>query len=209
MAKSVTDRSGNFIIICALILAGILATAQLGRTDSGPNPGSVAPGITLKNVDGQMVSLSDFTGKKAVIVVFACNHCPYSQAYQDRLIGLQKEYASQGVQFLLINPNDATKQPQDSYENMQKRAQEKGYPFPYLRDETQEVAKSYGANRTPEAYLIVNNKVVYRGRIDDNTEEAQVKQHDLKNAIDLALAGTPEKISPALTKAFGCTIKWR
>jgi len=196
--------------LAAVILVGLMLAAKITSAQTGSlAPGAGAPGFSLKNVDGNMVSLNDFTGKKAVVAVFSCNHCPYAQSYQNRLISLQKEYGPQGVQFVLINPNDAKKQPQDSYANMQIRAKEKGYPFPYLQDESQQVAKAYGASRTPEAFLIVGSRVVYRGRIDDNTEENQVKQRDLKNALDLVLASTPEKIDPKQTKAFGCTIKWR
>ncbi len=209
MAKAALRHYKQAILLTIIILSGLLLITTLTSAQSGPNPGSAAPGFTLKNVSGEMVSLSDYADRKAVVVVITCNHCPYAQAYQDRLIALQKDYGDKGVQFLLINPNDAKKQPQDSYENMQKRAKEKSYPFPYLHDASQEITKAYGATRTPEVYLIVNNKVVYRGRIDDNTEAGQVKQKDLQNALDMVLAGTPDKINPASTKAFGCTIKWR
>lgn len=208
MTKRTLRQTKQFTVFGLLILAGIMA-ASLSFAQAGLSPGAAAPTFTLKNVNGQMVSLGDYANRKAVVVAFVSNHCPYSQAYQGRLIAMQKEYGPQGVQLVLINPNDAAKQPQDSYENMQKRAQEKSYPFPYLKDETQQVAKAYGAQRTPEVYVIAGNKVVYRGRIDDNTEEAQVKQRDLKNALDKIVAGTPDQINPALTKAFGCTIKWR
>ena len=209
MMKSALRLTRQAIFLTVLILAGVLLVTTLSSAQSGPNPGSAAPSFTLKNVSGEMVSLSDYASSKAVVVVITCNHCPYAQAYQDRLIALQKDYGDKGVQFVLINPNDDKKQPQDSYDNMQKRAREKNYPFPYLHDASQEIAKAYGATRTPEAYLIVNNKVVYRGRIDDNTEVAQVKQSDLRNAIEMVLAGTPDQINPSSTKAFGCTIKWR
>lgn len=209
MTKRVLQWVKPVAALVAVVLIAVFLAASLTSAQTGPTPGSTAPAFTLKNVDGQMVTLSDYADKKAVAVVITCNHCPYAQAYQGRLISLQNEYGSKGVQFVLINPNDAKKQPQDSYENMQKRAKEKGFPFPYLHDESQQIAKAYGAVRTPEAYLIVGGKVVYRGRIDDNTEAGQVKQRDLKNALDLVVAGTPDKISPASTKAFGCTIKWR
>ncbi len=192
------------------IVLGLLFVARITTAQSTAlTPGAAAPDFTLKNVDGKMVSLKDYAASKAVVVVMACNSCPYSQAYQDRLIALQKEYGPKGVQIILINPNDPTRQPLDSYDKMQARAKEKNYPFPYLQDEAQTVAKAYGANRTPEAFVIVGDRLVYRGRIDDNTEEAQVKQRDVKNALDLVLAGTPDKIDPKSTKAFGCTSKWK
>ena len=209
MIKRMLPWKRAALALMAVSMIGVLMAISQTSAQTGPVPGSTAPAFALKNVDGKTVSLSDFAGRKAVVVVITCNHCPYAQAYQGRLISLQNEYGPKGVQFVLINPNDAAKQPQDSYENMQARAREKNYPFPYLHDETQQIAKAYGATRTPEVYLVTGNRVVYRGRIDDNSEAAQVKQHDLKNALEMVLAGTPEKINPTLTKAFGCTIKWR
>ncbi|MBU0507647.1 thioredoxin family protein [bacterium] len=172
--------------------------------------GSPMPPFNLKNVDGSMLASETFSGKRAVAVIFSCNHCPFVHSYESRMIQLAGEYQPKGVPFVLINPNDPKKQPQDSFENMQKRAAEKGYPFPYLLDETQNVAKAYGASRTPEVFLFgPDRKLVYWGRIDDNTEEPQVKKRDLKDALDHVLAGTPAAIEEPITKAFGCTIKWR
>jgi peroxiredoxin len=191
--------------------AAILVLASALQSFAVPiGIGTLLPGFSLRNVDGRTISEADFADKPALVVVFSCNHCPYAQAYQDRLIALQNQYAARGVQFVLINPNDPKRQPQDSFENMQKRAAEKKYPFPYLFDETQAVARTYGAARTPEVYLFgPDRKLVYQGRVDDNTEEKQVKTHDLQGALDLLLAGTPAKIPTPVTKAFGCTIKWR
>ncbi len=192
------------------IFMAVMSVFALSAQAAGPNPGDAAPPFTLKNVDEKMVGLSDYADKKAIVVVFTCNHCPFAKAYEQRLIDLQKEYADDGIQFVLINPNDPKKQPEDSFAKMQKRAAERSYPFPYVYDETQAIAKAYGAARTPEVYLVSpESKVVYRGRIDDNTELAQVKKRDLKDALDLFLAGTPDKITEKSTKAFGCTIKWR
>jgi peroxiredoxin len=195
----------------ATALAAILVLSCVMGSSAAPiGIGTPLPAFSLKNVDGRTVSSADFADKTALVVVFSCNHCPYAQAYQDRLIALQNQYASRGVQFVLINPNDPKRQPQDSFENMQKRAAEKKYPFPYLFDESQAVAQTYGATRTPEVYLFgPDRKLVYQGRIDDNTEEKQVKTRDLRNALDLVLAGTPGTIPMPVTKAFGCTIKWR
>ncbi|MDD5088721.1 MAG: thioredoxin family protein, partial [bacterium] len=151
----------------------LLALMMTGAGDpkaAGLVVGSAMPSFNLKNVDGRVISSESFTGKKAVVVIFSCNHCPFVQAYESRMIALANDYQPQGVQFVLINPNDPKKQPQDSYDNRQKRAQEKGYPFPYLLDETQNIAKTYGAERTPEVYLFgPDRKLVYWGRIDDNT----------------------------------------
>jgi peroxiredoxin len=194
------------LVLCISLLSVNSAESNAASLAIGAN----APSFTLKNVDGKNVSLADFSAKPAVCVVFTCNHCPFAKAYEDRIIELQKEYASKGVQFVLINPNDPVVQPEDSFEKMQKRAQEKSYPFPYIIDETQDIARAYGAFRTPEAYLLDSNrKLVYHGLIDDNTEVKDVKTHHLKNAIENLLADTPDQIDPKDTKAFGCTIKWK
>ena len=203
-------RSARPVFLTSALTAISLAACAAGASGKPLAVGSSLPAFSLKNVDGQTVSSADFAAKPALAVIFWCNHCPFVQAYEARTIALAKEYAERGVQFVVINPNDAKKQPADSYEKMQQRAKDKGYPFPYLHDVTQEIARTYGAARTPEVYLFgPDRKLVYHGRIDDNTEEKDVKKHDLKNALDLLLAGTPEKISPQTTKAFGCTIKWR
>ncbi|MCC6475505.1 thioredoxin family protein [bacterium] len=172
--------------------------------------GATAPAFSLPNVDDKSVSLSDFAGKKGVCVVFTCNHCPYAKAYEDRLIALGNEFQSQGIQFVLISPNDPKLKPEDGAAEMKKRAADKSYPFPYLLNEDGSVAKAYGAARTPEAFLLDSEmKVVYTGRIDDNTEVKDVKVHDLQNALTKLVAGEGASIDPKVTKAFGCTIKFR
>jgi peroxiredoxin len=200
----------SYLSVTLFLVGSLIMTLT---TDSFAEPlavGSKAPSFSLKNVDGTTVSLSDFADKEAVVVVFTCNTCPFAMAYQDRLIALQNDYAAKGVQFVLISSNDIKIKPDDSYEKMQIRAKEKNYPFPYLYDETQVIAKAYGASRTPEAFLLDKTQTaIYTGRIDDNTEAKQVTQHDLKNAIDLLLAGQAAEINPKATKAFGCTIKWK
>jgi hypothetical protein len=121
---------------------------------------------------------------------------------------MAKKYADQNVAFVFINPNDAKVVPADSYEKMQERAKEKGYTFPYLYDETQSVAKAYGASRTPHIFLIDDQGVLkYRGRVNDAKDQAEVKSNDLMNAIDAVVAG--KDVETAATKAFGCSIKWR
>ena len=197
-------------LIAAAAVSLALAGASLCRA-AGPEPGTAAPAFALQNVDGKTVSLADFADAKAIVVVFTCNHCPFSQAYEPRLIQMQKDYADKGVKLVLINPNDPKKQPEDSFEKMKKRAADKSYPFPYLYDSTQEIAKAYGAFRTPEVYLLspADMTVQYRGRIDDNTEVKSVKKRDLRDALELLLAGTPDQIAERSTKAFGCTIKWK
>lgn len=172
--------------------------------------GDQAPDFTLKNVDGSMISLSDYNSEKGVVVIFTCNHCPYAIAYEDRIIELNNKYAPMGYPVVAINPNDPAVQPQDSYELMQARSKEKGFTFPYLFDEGQKVYPTYGATRTPHVYLLQNTgevfKLAYIGTIDDNYQEAdKVEDKYLENAIrSLINGGTPD---PAETKAIGCSIK--
>jgi peroxiredoxin len=171
--------------------------------------GQRAPDFLLPGVDGREHSLSAFKHKKIVVVVFTCNHCPYVQAYEERLIALQRDFAGAGVQVVAINANDAAGYPEDGFDNMVKRAQSRHYNFPYLRDETQRVARSFGAEYTPEAFVL-NSKFEarYIGRIDDNWQHPEkVKSQDLRNAITAVLAHKP--VENPVTHAIGCTIKWK
>lgn len=173
--------------------------------------GADAPGFSLKNVDGNMVSLTDYSDKKGVMVVFSCNPCPYVRAYEDRMIALHDEFSPLGVPLVFINPNDPVKQPADSFEEMKKRATEKNYPFPYLADEQQKVYPAYGATRTPELFLLKNEGngrfvVYYTGTIDDNyKDESEVRVHYAANAIRALLID--EIPDPSATVAIGCGIK--
>lgn len=181
-----------------------------GVAAGGYQPGDKASDFKLKNIDGKYVSLSDYKSAKAFVIVFTCNHCPYAQAYQDRLIALDKEYKPKGIPVIAINPNDPALSPGDSFEEMKKRAQEKQYTFPYLFDETQSVYKTYGAERTPHIFLLEREGgefiVRYVGAIDDNYKDAsQVKQAYLKDAMEAVLSG--KSPDPELTKAIGCSIK--
>jgi len=170
--------------------------------------GQPAPRFTLKGVDGKMTSLDDYADKAAVVVVFTCNHCPTAIQYEDRLIELQNDYADKGVQLIAINPNETDGHPTDSFEHMVERAAQKGFNFPYLRDETQDIARAYGAKRTPHVFLLDGDRtVVYEGRIDDNPDDpSAVGRHDLREAIDEVLAGKP--VSVPNTKSIGCNVKW-
>jgi peroxiredoxin len=179
---------------------------------SGYKVGDKAKDFKLKNVDGKMVSLSDYKSAKGFIVVFTCNHCPYAKAYEQRIMDLDKKYASQGYPVIAISSNDKSIQPADSYENMQARAKEKNYTFPYLYDESQEIAKAYGAQRTPHVYILTkkgNDLIVqYIGAIDDNSEDASaVKTKYVENALSEIKAG--KLVTTNFTKAIGCTIKWK
>ncbi len=170
---------------------------------------SRAPGFSLPAVDGKFYNLSSFSDKKILIVIFSCNHCPYVQAYEDRIIQIQKDFEKDNVQIVAINSNDDSQYPDDSFEEMKKRAADKKFNFPYLRDETQEVAKAYGATHTPQIFLFdANRKLKYEGKIDDNWQEpGKVKSAYLKDAITDVLAG--KEVSVPETFSIGCTIKWK
>jgi peroxiredoxin len=171
--------------------------------------GAQAPDFKLPATDGKTYSLADFSGKKALCIIFSCNHCPYVQAYEGRMAELQSKYGSQGAQLVAINSNDAAAYPEDSFENMKKRVKEVGFNFPYLHDESQKVAHTYGAQRTPHIFLFdAERKLAYLGRIDDNYKDASaVKSHELADAIEDILAARPVRVPE--TFAVGCTIKWK
>lgn len=179
---------------------------------TGYQPGDIAADFSLKNVDGKMVSLANYKSAKGFIVIFTCNHCPFAKAYENRMIDLHKKYAAKGFPVIAINPNDPLREPEDSYENMQKRAKEMKYGFPYLIDETQSTAKMYGATRTPHVYVLKKGdkglSVQYIGTIDDNYEDpSQVKSKYVEQAVDALLSN--KAINTQSTKAIGCGIKWR
>ena len=170
--------------------------------------GEKAPAFSLQNVDESTVSLKDFSDKKGVIVVFTGNNCPYSKAYESRLIQLQKKHGAD-YPVVAINPNDENASPSDSYDSMKVRAKEQGFNFAYLRDESQSILKAYGATKTPHVYLLQKKEddfeVTYIGAIDDNAEEGKVKTHYLEDAIQSLNKG--EKIQTNKTIATGCSVK--
>jgi peroxiredoxin len=171
--------------------------------------GSSAPGFDLLNIDGKRYSLNSFADKKALIVIFSCNHCPYVQAYEGRIKQIQEDYKDKGVMVVAINSNEDKNYPDDSFENMKKRAVEQKFNFLYLRDEDQSVARAYDATHTPEIFLFdKERKLAFHGKIDDNWQEpGRVQNHYLKNALDELLAG--KQISVPETFTIGCTIKWK
>ena len=189
---------------CLMLLSSFIAHPAAG----GYQVGDKAADFKLKNVDGKTVSLADDKAAKGYIVVFTCNTCPYAKAYESRIVELNKKYAPLGFPVVAINPNDPSVAPGDSYAAMQT----KKYAFPYLLDETQQVAKTYGATRTPHLYVLVRKGtdlvVSYIGAIDDNSEDATaVKTKYVENAMTEILGGKPATTSS--TKAIGCTIKWK
>ncbi|MBN1565275.1 MAG: thioredoxin family protein [Anaerolineae bacterium] len=172
--------------------------------------GQKGPNFTLPGVDGQDHTLADLVANNnAVAVVFSCNHCPYVRAWEDRMIAIQRDYKDKGFVLVAINSNDAVKYSDDDFASMQQRAEQEGFNFLYLRDESQAVAHAYGGTHTPHIFLLDGAGVLqYRGAIDDNHDEPDaVQQHYLRDALNAVLAGK----TPATTAsdAKGCTIKWK
>ena len=193
----------NLLIAALLLISGIVFAG-------GYEIGDKATDFNLKNIDGKMVSLSDYPDAKGFIVIFTCNQCPYAIAYEDRIIELDKKYKKLGYPVIAINPNDPAVQAGDSYEKMIARANEKGFTFPYLFDEGQKVYPVYGATRTPHVFLLKKEKgdliVKYIGAIDDNhADERFITQTYLADAVDALLADKDP--DPDFTKAIGCSIK--
>lgn len=173
------------------------------------HPGDRAPAFSLPGVDGKTWSLEQFQSSPFLAVVFSCNHCPYVQAWEGRLIELGKKYQPKGVSFVLVNSNETEHYPDDRFERMVKRAKDKGYPFPYLRDDSQEVARAYGALVTPHPMLFgKDRRLLFQGRIDDNHEDPDAVHHRyLADAIEASLAG--RRISVPELAVLGCSVKWR
>ncbi|MBI3189106.1 MAG: thioredoxin family protein [Ignavibacteriales bacterium] len=169
---------------------------------------SLPPFHNLPGVDGKNYSSSDFTSD-ILIIAFTCNHCPYVQAYEERMIALQREYSSKGVLLVAINSNEEQNYPEDSFENMVKRAKQNGFNFSYLRDGDQSVATSFGATHTPQFFLFNKKRTLcYSGKLDDNWKEPRVvKEHYLRDAIEALLSGNDVPVKE--TYSIGCTIKWR
>lgn len=169
---------------------------------------AIAPDFNLPGVDGKNYSLKTFSDQAILVVIFSCNHCPYVQAYEDRMIALQNEFQDKGVAFVAINANETELHPEDTFEKMVVRAREKKFNFPYLRDEDQKVAEGYGAQYTPEIFLLDSKRhLQYTGKIDDNWQNPnEVNIQFLRPAILAILAGKP--IDAPETHAVGCTIKW-
>ena len=172
--------------------------------------GTPAPDFRLINVDGREVSRDDFADAPALLVIFMCNHCPFVIHVSEELARLTREYMQRGVAVVGINSNDASAYPADSTERMVAEAENRGYGFPYLYDETQEVAKAYRAACTPDFYLFdKNRRLVYRGQMDDSRPDGgiPVTGKDLRAALDAVLAGKP--VSEDQRPSIGCNIKWK
>jgi peroxiredoxin len=185
--------------------ASMIAQAKEGKFNPTISVGEKAPDFSgLPGTDDKKHGLDQLKRAKAVVVVFTCNHCPVAQAYEDRLVALQKEFRKQGVRFVAIcaNPDEA-----DQLEKMKERAESKKFNFPYVRDDDQKIGRAYGAAVTPHVFLLdKDRKIAYMGSVDDNQDAEKVSKHYLKDAIDAVLAGkSPETTE---TRQFGCGIKY-
>ena len=171
--------------------------------------GTKASPFNLPGVDGRYYSLETFKDKKVLCIIFSCNHCPYVQAVEDRINQIAKDYVNKSFALVAINPNDEKSYPEDSFENMKIRASQRGFVFPYLRDESQETARAYDAVCTPDIYLYDENRILrYRGRIDDSwKDESRVSRQELRVAIDCLLE--EKDIDFDTVPPMGCSIKWK
>ena len=201
------------LTILFIALVSIVQMSALNPpVEEGYEVGAIARDFELKNIDGKMVSMADYTDAKGFIVIFTCNTCPYAKLYEKRIIALDKKYKDQGFPVLAIQPNDDNLSPGDSFDEMKANAKKKGFTFPYLLDETQEIARTYGATRTPHVYVLNKEsnklKVAYIGAIDNNHKDADAADKKyVEDAVDAVLAG--KKVPTTFTKAIGCGIKWR
>jgi len=197
-------------IILSFLLSCFISLDMLAfNPGDGYQIGDVATDFSLMNVDGNMVSLSDYPDAKVYVVIFTCNTCPWAVKYEDRIIALSKSLSEKGYPLIAINPNDPAMKTGDSFVAMKERAEEKGFNFPYIFDKDQTVFPVYGATKTPHAYVLDKDRVVkYIGAIDDSPRDADaVEINYIENAIQAIENGTlPD---PATTKAIGCSIKSR
>jgi peroxiredoxin len=190
----------------------LLLAIFMGASTPQYEIGDVIRDFSLKNVDGKMVSLSDFKKSKGVILVFDCNTCPVSKGYNSRIIALSKKYKSEGFPLIAINANDPGISPGDSYEHMIEYARAHKYDFPYLVDQTQNIARAFGATNTPHVYVLQrdgeNFKLAYIGAIDNNSrDESAASKKYVEEAVDAILAN--KAVATPKTKAIGCGIKYR
>ncbi|MGV8040472.1 MAG: thioredoxin family protein [Thermoanaerobaculaceae bacterium] len=192
-------------VLTALVTVVLAGSAMaLGLGDGIP-----MGDVKMKNVDGNEVSIAAVKGTKGTLVVFTCNHCPYVKAWEGRLAELGNAFQGQGIGVIFVNPNDAAKYEEDSFENMQARATKLGLKVPYVVDATSDVARAFGAGKTPEVYLFdAAGTLVYQGTVDDNAEKPEaVTKTYLKDALTAVAAGQVPAVQQ--TKALGCSIKFR
>ena len=196
----------------------VIALAAATTFAAGIQLGDKAPmtDTKMKNVDGKEVSIADVAGKNGTLVIFTCNHCPFAKAWEKRIVESGNSCSKKGVGVIAINPNDPAAYDEDTYENMQRRAKDRGshpeehraWDMPYVVDATSDVARAFGAKATPEVFLFdKDGKLVYHGAVDDSREASKVSQRYLNDALEAVLAG--KAVTTAETKAVGCSIKFR
>ncbi|MGK6351356.1 thioredoxin family protein [Parapedobacter sp. DT-150] len=189
----------------------VVFSANTPVSDEGYQIGDIVNDFRLKNVDGNQVSLADYPDAKGFILIFTCNTCPVAKGYEDRIIALDKKYKPQGYPVIAINPNDAGVEPRESYEQMQQRAAEKGFTFPYLLDPDHVITKQFAATHTPHTFVLQKtaegNVLQYIGAIDDDSRGGNPETKFVEEAVAALTAGN--KPDPNMTKAVGCSIKWK
>ncbi|MEW6335949.1 MAG: thioredoxin family protein [Acidobacteriota bacterium] len=194
-----------------VLLAALVGAALQVGAAGALELGAAMPSrdVKMKNVNGQTLSLAGAGGEKGTLVVFSCNHCPYVKAWEERITALGNEYLRKGIGVVAVNSNDAAEYPDDDLPAMQARARERGFEFPYVVDATSNVARAFGATKTPEAFLFdAAGRLVYHGTIDDNAQDpAKVGKRYLRDALEDLLAG--REVAVKETKALGCSIKFR
>lgn len=207
---SMSDR--RFVCVTATLAALALGGAAFAQdAPSSLAIGLAAPkaDVAMKNVDGKEVSIRSVAGAKGTLVVFTCNHCPWAKAWESRIVEIGNAAAAKGIGVIAVNANDPAAYAEDSFDEMRKRAGERGMRFPYVVDADSGVARAFGATRTPEVFLFdAKGLLVYKGAVDDNAKDpAAVKERFLANAVDAVASGSAPKVSE--TKALGCSIKFR
>ncbi|WP_298237026.1 thioredoxin family protein [uncultured Algibacter sp.] len=198
------------LISVAVVLLFVSAFTINNSIGEGYKIGDVAEDFYLKNIDDNMVSLSNYKDAKGFIITFTCNTCPFAVMYEDRVQALNEKYEPKGFPVIAIMPNDTSVKPGDAFPEMKKRAKQKGFTFPYLIDEEQKVYPKFGATKTPHMYVLERTEkghvVKYIGAIDDNYRDASaVKVKYVENAVDALLSG--KEVEQKETKAIGCSIK--
>lgn len=210
--KKIYLLSSVGVLMAGLVMLFAFKNEPLTILDKGYAIGDVVADFKLKSTSGGMTSMAQNRSAKGYIIVFTCNHCPFSKAYESRVMALDRKYASLGYPVLAINPNDPAAYEEDTFENMQAVAKSKGYSFEYLQDESQNVARAFGAARTPSAYVVKREGdkfyMQYIGGIDDNSQDANgVTKRYIEDAVNNLLAGKPVVVN--MTKSVGCAIKWK
>jgi peroxiredoxin len=209
------DRSmRQSLAFMALLAVTAFVVAPLYADDAAPKALAIGAAIPMadqkmKNIDGKEIAVADVKGAKGTLVVFTCNACPYARAWEDRIVALGNEYKSKGIGVIAVNANDPGKVAEDGYDQMKTRAKDKNFAFPYVVDATSNLARAYGATRTPEAFLFdAQGKLVYHGTIDDNAQEPdKVSTRYLSDALVAVTSG--KEVAVKETKAMGCGIKFR